>query len=84
METDFDYGVPHKHYVYLKKKVKYKTKKKVKTGQYKKVKMRVYATIRYQGWSKYYDGPHYYFPWVDFNAVKKGYSSKYLSASFIR
>ena len=84
METDFDYGVPHKHYVYLKKKVKYKTTKKVKTGNYKKVKMRVYAVVKYQGWSEYYDGPHYYFPWVDFKAIKSGYSTKYLSMSFIK
>ena len=84
METDFEYGIAHKHYVYLKKKVKYAAKKKVKTGKYKKVKMRVYATIKYEGWSRYYGGPHYYYPWVDFNAIKKGYSTQYLSEVEIR
>lgn len=56
------------NYVILKKTVK----------KYKKVKMRVYAEIEYQGWSRYYDGPHYYYPWVSFEAQKAGYSSKYL------
>lgn len=84
VETDFEYGVPHKHYVYLKKKVKYTAKKKVKTGKYKKVKMMVYATIKYQGWSMYDDGPHYYYPWVDFDAIKKGYSKQYLSEAELR
>ena len=62
------------NYVILKKTVK----------KYKTVKMRVYATIKYEGWSKYYGGPHYYYPWVDFNAMKKGYSSKYLSMAEFR
>ena len=66
------------------KKKKKKKKKKIKTGKYKKVKMRVYATIKYQGWSNYYDGPHYYYPWVDFNAIKKGYSTIYLSEAELR
>lgn len=83
METDFDYGVPHKHYVYLKKKVKYKTTKKVKTGKYKKVKMRVYANIRYIGSDDYVTGEWLYYPWVDFNAMKKGYSTQYLGEAII-
>ena len=83
METDFEYGVPYTHYVYLKKKVKCKTTKKVKTGQYKNVKMRVYAYVKYQGWSEYDDGPHYYYPFVNFKAIKKGYSIKYLGGSLL-
>ena len=62
------------NYVVLKKTVK----------KYKKVKMRVYAKVTYQGWSKYNGGPHYYYPWVDFNAMKSGYKTRYLGmAEFV-
>ena len=83
-ETDYEYGIPHKHYVYLKKKVKYTAKKKVKTGKYKKVKMRIYADIRYIGYDEYETGEWSYYPWVDFNAMKKGYSTKFLSEALLR
>lgn len=60
-----------------------KLKKVVKT--YKTVSMRVYAKVTYVGEYDYnYDHPHYYFPVVEFYAMKSGYSSKYLDGTFIR
>ena len=84
VETDFEDGIPYKHYVYLKKKVKYAATKKIKTGNYKNVKMRVYARISYQGWFEYNGGEHFYYPMVEFLAMKNGYSSKLLDIIALR
>lgn len=58
-----------------------KLKKTVKT--YKKVRMRVYATISYVGKYDYVTGQHAYYPWVSFEAMKKGYSTKYLTGTLL-
>ncbi|WP_407410768.1 hypothetical protein [Methanobrevibacter sp.] len=59
-----------------------KLKKTVKT--YKTVKMRVYATIYYEGEYDYVAGPHVYYPVVNFDAMKKGYSSRYLNCALLK
>lgn len=59
-----------------------KLKKTVKT--YKTVKMRVYANIGYTGEYDYVTGEHAYFPVVNFEAMKKGYPSKYLNFALLR
>lgn len=77
-ETDFEYGVPHTHYVHFKKKVKYVGTQKVKTGKYQNIVMRVYANINYVGEYDYVTGQHAFFPWVSFIAMKSGYKNIYL------
>ena len=59
-----------------------KLKKTVKT--YKKVKMRVYATISYVGEYDYVTGEHLYYPFVSFDAMKKGYRSKNLDFAILK
>lgn len=62
-------------YAYLKKTVK----------KYKTVSMRVYATIFYEGEYDYDGyGPHFYFPVVEFNAMKSGYKTKYLDLAMLK
>ena len=78
VQTDYRDEIPHKHFVYLKKKVKYNTNKPVKTLKYKNVKMRVYATIFYQGHNDYDGGEHLYYPLIEFKAMKNGYKTQYL------
>lgn len=46
--------------------------------------MRVYADIRYIGYDDYETGEWSFYPWVDFNAIKKGYSTRYLDEAIIR
>ena len=58
------------HYVHFKKTIK----------TYKTVKMRVFATISYEGSYDYDDvGPHYFYPVVEFDAKRAGYSPVFLS-----
>lgn len=59
-----------------------KLKKTVKT--YKTVKMRVYATISYTGKYDYVTGEHVYYPFVAFDAMKKGYPSRYLDFTLLK
>lgn len=69
-----------KKFLYKGFKFKAKTNNILKTN---KGNLKIYAIVEYDGWSRYNGGEHFYYPYVEFYAMKNGHKYKYLGASLV-